>query len=145
MEAIAVHAPPGTGLILIVDDEPMVRDLVRAALEQCGYSVLTAENGRAALEIFRDNKEIAGVLMDLTMPLMGGGEAFMRMNELRPGIPIVISSGYSESAVREQFTNALAGILKKPFTLAELRDKIAAVLMPGKAITIKVAGASGGQ
>jgi two-component system cell cycle sensor histidine kinase/response regulator CckA len=79
--------------------------------------------------LFRSHAEtITAVLLDLTMPVMGGGEAFRLMNEIRPEIPIVISSGYGEIAIREQFTNALAGVLRKPYTVSELREKIAAVL-----------------
>jgi len=127
--------PKGTGVVLLVDDEFMVRDLAREVLEKCGYIVITARNGQDALEIFRNNEDIAAVLMDLTMPIMGGGEAFRLMNELRPNIPIVISSGYSESAVREQFTSALAGVLRKPYNLSELQEKIASVLKPSAAKT----------
>ena len=119
----------GTGLILVVDDEPPVRELARAVLERYGYSVLTAENGQAAVDLFRSHKDsITAVLLDLTMPVMGGGEAFQLMNEIRPGIPIVISSGYGENSVRERFTSALAGVIRKPYTVSELREKIAAVL-----------------
>ena len=119
----------GSGLILVVDDEAPVRDLARAVLERYGYSVLTAENGQAAVALFRRNADtIAAVLLDLTMPVMSGGEAFRLMSEIRPDIPIVISSGYGESAVRDQFTSALAGVIRKPYTVSELREKIAAVL-----------------
>jgi CheY-like chemotaxis protein len=91
--------------------------------------VLTAENGITAVNLFRSNAEtIRAVLLDLTMPVMGGGEAFRLMNEIRPEIPIIISSGYSESTIREQFTNALAGVIRKPYTVSELREKIEAVL-----------------
>jgi CheY-like chemotaxis protein len=62
------------------------------------------------------------------MPVMGGGEAFHLMNQIRPGIPIILSSGYGESSVRDQFKGALAGVIKKPYTVSELREKIAAVL-----------------
>jgi PAS domain S-box-containing protein len=119
----------GSGLILVVDDEPMVRDLARAVLERYGYSVLTAENGQTAVDLFRLHADtITAVLLDLTMPVMGGGEAFHLMNEIRPGIPVVISSGYDDRSVREQFSSALAGVIRKPYTVLELRDKIAAVL-----------------
>jgi PAS domain S-box-containing protein len=138
---VKIGRPPnGAGLVLVVDDESMVRNLARAALERCGYTVLTAENGQDALAVFRKNEDIAVVLMDLTMPVMGGREAFRRMNEIRPSIPIVISSGYGESAVREQFTSALAGVLRKPYNLAELQEKIAAVLLP---TATKTTGATG--
>ena len=128
-KAIANTDLHGTGLILVVDDEPTVRDLARAVLERYGYSVLTAENGQAAVDLFRRNADtITAVLLDLTMPVMGGGEAFQLMNEIRPDIPIIISSGYGESSVRDQFTSALAGVIRKPYTVSELREKIAAVL-----------------
>jgi PAS domain S-box-containing protein len=119
----------GSGVILVVDDDPMVRNFAHAVLERYGYSVLTAENGITAVNLFRSNAEtIRAVLLDLTMPVMGGGEAFRLMNEIRPEIPIIISSGYSESTIREQFTNALAGVIRKPYTVSELREKIEAVL-----------------
>jgi PAS domain S-box-containing protein len=128
-QAIAKPDPRGTGLILVVDDEPMVRDLARAVLERYGYSVLTAENGQAAVDVFRRNADtITAVLLDLTMPVMGGGEAFELMNQIRPGIPVIIASGYGESSVRDQFTSALAGVIRKPYTVSELREKIAAVM-----------------
>jgi len=119
----------GSGVILVVDDDPMVRNFAHAVLERYGYSVLTAENGKAAVSLFRRNAEtITAVLLDLTMPVMGGGEAFRLMKEIRPEIPIIISSGYGESAVREQFTSALAGVIRKPYTVSELREKISAIL-----------------
>jgi CheY-like chemotaxis protein len=119
----------GTGLILVVDDNPMVRNFALAVLERYGYSVLTAENGQEAVTLFRrDAKSIRAVVLDLTMPVMGGGEAFQLMHEIRPDIPIIISSGYGESAIREQFHCALAGVIRKPYTVTELRDKIAAAL-----------------
>jgi len=119
----------GTGVILVVDDDANVLNLARAILERYGYTVLIAENGKAALQVFRDNAEkITAVLMDLTMPVMGGGEAFQLMNQIRPEIPIIISSGYGEAQVREQFTEALAGVIQKPYTVAELGKKIEAIL-----------------
>jgi PAS domain S-box-containing protein len=126
----------GTGTILVVDDDREVRDFVRAVLERQGYSVLAAQNGREAVTVFRQHAEmITAVLMDLTMPVMGGGEAFQLINEIRPEIPIVISSGYGESAVREQFTSALAGVINKPYTVSQLLEKIAAVLALNKTAT----------
>jgi CheY-like chemotaxis protein len=126
---IAKPDPRGTGLILVVDDEPTVRDLARAVLERYGYSVLTAENGEAAVDLFRCHADtITAVLLDLTMPVMGGGEAFRLMNQIRPGIPIILSSGYSESSLRDEFKGTLAGVINKPYTVSELRQKIAAVL-----------------
>src|SRR6202044_1796184 len=62
----------GTGVILVVDDDTNVLNLAKAILERYGYTVLTAENGKAALQVFLENGEqITAVLMDLTMPVMG--------------------------------------------------------------------------
>jgi PAS domain S-box-containing protein len=124
----------GKGLILVVDDEPMIRDIARAVLERFGYSVLTAENGQTGVEVFRLHADsIAAVLLDLTMPVMGGGEAFNLINQIRPGVPVLISSGYGDNSVREQFNGSLAGVIRKPYTVLELREKIAAVIMLKKA------------
>jgi two-component system CheB/CheR fusion protein len=134
----------GTGTILVVDDDPLVRRLASAVLERYGYSVLIAENGREAVTVFRQNAEtITAVLLDLTMPVMGGGEAFHLMNEICPDIPVIISSGYGESAVREQFTSALAGVINKPYTVAELIEKIAAVLAHNKSADLLTGSAAG--
>jgi len=139
---IAKRDPDGAGLILVVDDDPLVRGLARAVLERNGYSVLLAANGQEAVDVFRRNSEtITAVLMDLTMPVMGGGEAFHLMSEIRPDIPVILSSGFGESAIRGQFTSALAGVIKKPYTVAELRDKIAAVLTLSKAAATLRTGA----
>jgi two-component system cell cycle sensor histidine kinase/response regulator CckA len=117
------------GVILVVDDDPEVRHIACAALQRYGYSVLTAENGQAAVDVFlRNTDKITAVLMDLTMPVMGGAQAFHLMNDIRPDIPIIISSGYGETEVRGQFTRALAGVMQKPYTASRLREKIAEVL-----------------
>jgi CheY-like chemotaxis protein len=116
-------------LILVVDDEAMVRTLARAGLERNGYTVLTAKNGEEGVDIFRRHADaITLVILDLTMPLMGGAEAFRLMIEIRPDIPIIVSSGYGETEVREQFSSALAGVINKPYTMATLRKQIAEVL-----------------
>ena len=131
----------GTGLILVVDHDSNVLNLARAILERYGYTVLIAENGKAALQVFRDNAEkITAVLMDLTMPVMGGGEAFQLMNQIRPEIPIIISSGYGEAQVREQFTEALAGVIQKPYTVAELGKRIEAILTRKKTADLQKPG-----
>ncbi len=118
----------GTGVILVVDDDPLIRGLARAALERYGYSVLLAENGEAGVELFRKNSAIAAVLLDLTMPVMGGVAAFGLMNAIRPEIPVIISTGYGEMGVSERFNGDLGGVIAKPYTVTELAQKIADVL-----------------
>jgi PAS domain S-box-containing protein len=125
----AVSEPAAAKVILVVDDEAMVRDFLSNSLKRYGYSVLTAENGLEGVDVFRQNADtISAVLLDLTMPVMSGGEAFRLMNGIRPEIPVVISSGYSDTGLSEEFSGALAGVIRKPYTVSELSEKLAAVL-----------------
>jgi CheY-like chemotaxis protein len=134
----------GTGVVLVVDDDPMVRNLLRTILERLGYSVLIAEDGQAGVDVFRDNLDtILAVLLDLAMPVMGGQEAFRQMNRMRADIPIIVSSGYVGRGDFEEFGGGLGGVLRKPYTISELGEKIAGVVALRKAAALKTAGASG--
>lgn len=114
--------PRGSGAILVVDDEPALREMTGVILENSGYTVLAAKDGREAVEMFRESaSKIAVVLLDMTMPVMGGNEAFRLIRKIQPGVPIVMSSGYSESAAREELGgDAVAGFIQKPYTAAKL-------------------------
>lgn len=120
----------GSGMILVVDDEPLLRKTAQMVLEGLGYSVLLAENGREALAIFRRKAgNISAVLLDMTMPVMGGEEAFHLIREIRADIPIVFTSGYAECVAREQFgADILADFIQKPYTGAKLGEKFNAIL-----------------
>jgi PAS domain S-box-containing protein len=121
-----VTIPRGTGTILVVDDEPALRKMAGMILENSGYSVLAAMDGREAVAVFRQNAaEIAAVLLDMTMPVMGGHEAFSLIREIHPGVPIIMSSGYSETFAREELgQDAEAGFVQKPYTAATLVKSI---------------------
>jgi PAS domain S-box-containing protein len=116
----------GTGTVLVVDDEPVVLRTAQAALQQYGYQVITAENGQAAIDLFeKQPADITVVLLDLTMPVMSGEEAFRRLRSLRPDLPIVISSGYNEvEAVRRFAAKGVAGFIQKPYTAAQLAKRV---------------------
>jgi CheY-like chemotaxis protein len=140
----AGEALRGAGTILVVDDDGAIRNLVVAILERNGYAVLTAEDGQAGVDLFRNNADtITAVVLDLMMPVMGGEEVFRLMNEMRPDIPIVISTGYGDTSVHEQFSSALAGVIQKPYTAAMLVDMLAAVLVRRKPGGLRTARASG--
>jgi PAS domain S-box-containing protein len=115
--------------ILVVDDEEIVRTTARAMLLSRGYQVLLAEDGQQALESFGERKgEIALVLLDMAMPLMSGEETLRALKSLRPDLPVVVSSGYSErEAIRRFGGLGVAGFLQKPYTVHALLDKVAAV------------------
>jgi PAS domain S-box-containing protein len=130
--AFAKAAPSfrGDGLALLVDDDPGVRGAVRRMLELLGFRVLEAANGRAGTEVFaRHAHEIKIVLLDMTMPEMGGEETFRELRRLRDDVAVILTSGYNEiEATRRFVTKGLAGFLQKPFTPDELAAKLAAVL-----------------
>src|SRR5579871_4632853 len=117
------------GTVLLVDDEEVVLRTATAALEKAGYDVLTAVNGQQALEVFqRWRHEIAAVILDLTMPVMGGAETLQRLRALDPNVPVVGSSGYDELNATSQFGAGVTAFLQKPFRTQALIRKIAAVL-----------------
>lgn len=124
----------GYGSVLVVDDEELIRNMARFTLERYGYTVELAENGRAAVEEFAQRPaDFAAVLLDLTMPVMSGEEALDRIQEIRPDVPVVLSSGYTESEAVQRFRNRrLAGFLQKPYTATALARKVKrAVRVPG--------------
>jgi PAS domain S-box-containing protein len=113
---------PGHGLVLVVDDEEIVRRTAQYALEQHGYSVALASNGRIAVEIFRQRgAEIGAVLLDLTMPVMDGSETITHLKQIAPNVPVVLSSGYDEREATRRFSGSgLAGFIQKPYIASKL-------------------------
>ena len=116
----------GSGVILVVDDEETVRIAAKIMLETRGFTVLTAEDGRAALEVFRSRiDEIVVVLLDLTMPHLDGEETFRELRRMRPDVRVILSSGYSEQETTDRFAGkGLAGFIQKPYGLRPLIEKI---------------------
>jgi len=110
------------GTVLVVDDESGMRNLARTILESSGFTVLTACDGSDAIRVFRRHAaEVIAILLDLTMPSMSGEEAAAELLRVRAGVPIVLSSGYSEQEVAGRFAGkGLAGFLKKPYEPSEL-------------------------
>lgn len=116
--------------VLVVDDEETVRVLVRRMLEKLGCQVLTAVDGAEALRIFEEQAdEIDCVLLDLTMPRMDGSETFRVLQKIKPDVRVIMSSGYNEQEVTQQFVGqGLAGFVQKPYTLSALKPVLNAVL-----------------
>jgi len=122
--------PPAGSTILVVDDEPIVRELSRIALERGGFRVLEARDGLEAVELFRARRETVDlVLLDMTMPRMGGAEAFRRIRELAPGIPVLLTSGYTRAESMEDLADLPPdGFLQKPFRVRQLVIKVQELL-----------------
>jgi CheY-like chemotaxis protein len=120
----------GGETVLVAEDEDAVRTMVRRVLEDHGYSVLTAANGTEALDVARHHADSVDLLVsDVVMPGMSGAALAAALRELRPGLPVILMSGYAEpTASREALDTA--SYLQKPFSprvLAEtVRDALAA-------------------
>lgn len=134
--AKAVPAPPpaatspGKGRVFLVEDEVIVRRLVNATLTRQGYSVREATNGAEALELLNGSAEGFDILLtDLIMPRMGGRELAQRLRSLRPELPVLYMSGYSnDEAFREGVVEPGASLISKPFAPAELLKVLGTVL-----------------
>jgi PAS domain S-box-containing protein len=120
----------GTGTILVVDDEDTVRTVVSRMLETMGFTVVVAKDGSEAVSLLRSMPDkITGVLMDLTMPRMGGEDAFREMRAAKPDLRVILMSGFNEQDAINRFTGkGLAGFLQKPFKPDALRAKLREML-----------------
>jgi PAS domain S-box-containing protein len=132
-------APPVAGQhkwrILLAEDDADIRKVTAMALGTSGYEVVTAENGRVAVELFgKQPRELQVVLLDQEMPEMSGEEAFRAIRAIRPEMPIVIMTGYGAQAARTHFA-ALhpTGLLVKPFTRVQLLEILAQAMGEGAA------------
>jgi PAS domain S-box-containing protein len=123
-------AAAGSETILVVEDQDEVRQITRAALERYGYTVLTAANGREALEIAAA-RTFELLLTDLVMPDMGGQEVARRLGELFPDLPVLFMSGYAESSMTlDRDLGEEVCFLQKPFTPWQLLAKVREALKP---------------
>lgn len=122
--------PGGTETILIVDDHETIWDFLIEALQELGYSVLLAENGLDAVEIYRENPGMVDlVLLDMIMPKCGGHQAFYQIRECDPQAKILLSSGYvSENEVQDLLRQGACGFLSKPHRIAVVAQAIRSAL-----------------
>jgi len=135
LPAVAPAATPGAGagaatahgLALVVDDEPSMRRATERLLRRMGWEVATAADGVEALEQFGARPaEVRLVLLDLVMPRLDGWHTLDALRQLRPGVPVILASGYDEARVmRGRPPEAQPIFLQKPFSLAELEGAIA--------------------
>mgnify|MGYP002674718967 FL=1 len=125
-----LNLPEGTETILIVDDQETVWDFLIEALQKLGYSVLLAENGLDAVEIYENNPgQIDLVLLDMIMPHQGGHTTFYKLKELDPGVCVLLSSGFvSHNEVDDLLANGAAGFLPKPHRIATMAAEIRRIL-----------------
>ncbi len=120
----------GTGLVLIVDDEELVLRLTGIILVGHGYQVLTALDGKIAVQIVQERRhELALVILDLIMPVMGGVEAFAAIAAIAPELPVILMTGYDPvDAVGRFDKDALAGFIQKPGSVPVLLQTVKAAI-----------------
>lgn len=122
-----------SGLALVADDEVVVRQLCREIFSFLGFDVLTAADGVECIRMFAERPhDFRLVLLDLTMPVMGGATAFRELRKIRPDIPVILSSGYSEQEAFRQFgSHPKVAFLKKPYLVNDLKEVISRLLTTG--------------
>lgn len=119
--------------LLVVDDEGSILQFLRAALSACGHSVDIATSGADALEQLQvPDSDIDLVIMDLSMPGMGGDEFLARMRTITEDLPVVVMSGHGQAVVEDRLGDLrYDGFLHKPFRIGELTKSIGTALDPG--------------
>jgi len=122
--------PRGVETILVIDDDPAVRDVARKALERLGYTVLTASDGLEAAEILRDpDGPVHLALLDIGMPALAGDKALPLLKEIRPDLKIIICSGYDlNEGMNDLLEAGVQGFLAKPFGTQALATQVRKVL-----------------
>jgi CheY-like chemotaxis protein len=128
------EATPASATILVVDDEPMLRELGEAILLEAGYAVLVAEDGPSALRIFQEraathSPPVDLLLTDVVMPGMNGVQLSDQIRLVSPGLPILYCSGFTRDAIAEHGgLPAHSAFLQKPYSVASLVEKVQALL-----------------
>jgi CheY-like chemotaxis protein len=123
----------GTGVILVVDNEEPIRRLARIVLEHAGFTVLTANDGVEAIEVFQQHAStIRAVVLDLTMPRMDGATALRELQRLREDLPVVLSSGFiAQKAARDLTAGQLVGFIQKPYHSRDLVEAVCRAVAGG--------------
>jgi DNA-binding NtrC family response regulator len=112
--------------VLLVDDEEIVIGVGRQMLEKLGFSVLTAKNGKEALDVYKNNQyDIDFVVLDMIMPDMGAADTYVELQSIDPAIKVLLSSGYGvDQHTNELLNRGCKGFIQKPFNMQSLSEKI---------------------
>ncbi|MES2606546.1 MAG: ATP-binding protein [Pseudomonadota bacterium] len=128
-KSLARTVVKGTGNILLVDDQPVVRQVGEKMLSQLGYKVMLADNGETGLAYYREHwRTIDIVMIDLIMPRMGGLECLEEMKKLNPALKSILSTGFSREDIAGKINEShILGFIQKPYRVQELSEVIAGV------------------
>ena len=116
----------GSGWILIIDDEPVIRITATKMLELLGYSVLTAKDGEEGIKVFKEHQEeIRAVILDMAMPVMTGDEAFKCLKKIDPQVKVLVATGFTnDKRVSKTMDAGASGFMKKPYSINILSRKL---------------------
>jgi PAS domain S-box-containing protein len=120
----------GSGVVLVIDDEEVIREMAVDALAFLGYDVLTAENGKAAIEVFSQQAHrIDLVVLDALMPEISGLDTFRKLKEIQPDVHVLVSSGYIVDLDGSEFhREGVRGFIQKPYRLNQFAEAVAAAM-----------------
>jgi two-component system, cell cycle sensor histidine kinase and response regulator CckA len=122
-------AAGATGVILVAEDEELVRALAVRVLQEAGYEVVQAENGARAVEVFRERgSRIDLALLDVVMPVMDGWQAYLELERLKPNLKVLFTTGYAATALPQDFASRGAQLLSKPYKPDELLREVRRLL-----------------
>ncbi|MBT9588594.1 PAS domain S-box protein [bacterium] len=122
----------GSGLILVIDDEDLLRDVASRYLKHLGYAVVTAVDGMDAQRVYAQKwQDIDLVIIDMIMPKVGGAECFRALKKVNPAVRAVLSTGYSlNETAQEMLDDGMIGFIQKPYQLQQLSEVLARSLKP---------------
>jgi len=125
-----VHASRSKGTVLIVDDEALIREVASAMLQDIGFDIIEATNGKEAVALYRQHQPaIRAVLLDMTMPQMDGKTCFSELKKINPDVRVLISSGYTEQDINKLFAEHVpAAFIQKPYMPESLQQKLDEIL-----------------
>ncbi len=117
-------------LILLVEDEPMLLELLKSVFEEDGYRVVTAADGEKAVEIFRQKKnEVGVVLTDMGLPKLGGWEMFEKLRSIDSTVKVILASGFVDAEMRnEAMKKGAKDFIQKPYIPAKILKRLREVL-----------------
>jgi DNA-binding NtrC family response regulator len=118
------------GSLLVIDNNKDIREITKAILSECGYNVLTAQNGVEGLKLFKEKYlDIKGVLLDMVMPDKSGIDIFIEMKEIYPDVKVVFCSSFKlDDRVQSAMDMGVKGFIDKPFNFHRLAEQLSKYL-----------------
>jgi PAS domain S-box-containing protein len=120
----------GTGRVLVVDDEELIREITEEILLDLGYKVSQCIDGVDAVDFYRKNHDnIDLIILDMSMPKLSGYDCFLELKKINPEVKVIVSSGYADDdEQKKKFNIGISGFLRKPFSIESLSKAVSKVM-----------------